>query len=928
MPSRHSHTTTPWQFCVSCVSTLVFCALWLVLAGLLALQCYFAVARDLTVPPFILRRLEAQLAAEDLSVRFGRAHLDPSGRIVLEDGELRSKVFEEPLLSSRYIFIHKSLWSILADQPMPDDVRVEGAVLRLPAMLSPSGQAEPLLRDLAGEFHFVGRECTIRELEAQIGNLGVSITGTVIAPRGARGTPLTLAEILGRFLVYGRRAALELPKLQAAEHPSLTLTLNPRSTGGTNVWLQFTAEGLHQPENLPFYLGPLSITGDWVWDGTNPHPLNLKLAVRSFAGPHDISASNVRADLVLEPGAEPASFSSIQANLAADAVEAFGEQFASLLTSGTYSLRNRRADFAARWRSHGELLAGNGTADLIHDSARIALTGRISPALVTGLLTRNGPKLEPYFRLGDPLDFEAALTVADGWKFAGLDSRVQGGRLDSRGVTITSLRGRIEVDADLNFLAHDALVIAGENEARGSYWMNFRSQNYRMLLTGRLRPPDIGGWFRSKWWLNFWDSFSFPVAPPQADVDVAGRWSESRLTTYFGSSDAAGARVLGGDFEHVHAVVFDRPQYAHVMNLAVDRAGGAQRASGWFDRWAEGPGRSARWNYDLTGNLDPAVYLTMAALKSGGSIESVEFTQPPQLHAWGSSEFGSVQSDHDMHFTARADSPLTLADFPLERLSAAGSMLHSSLRIDPVDFGFAGGAGEGRMSLEGDADQRKLGLDLGIKGADLARTLTILEKFAVTQSGKQAENKFIKRADGGKLDLSGSVQGNPAVPAEMRGGGSFQISGAMLGEVRLFGALSQALSAVALNFSSLKLDAARSSFQLGDGRLHFPDLKITGPSALIEARGDYLLAGKSLDFVAKLRPYQESHNPIANVVGIVIDPIASIFELKLTGPLSKPSWSVSLGSSANKAPVPTLAPVPVPVPVPEIPVVPGSAPAK
>jgi hypothetical protein len=928
MPSRHPHPTTPWQFCVSCVSALIFCALWLVLAGLLALQCYFAVGRDLSVPPFILRRLEAQLAAEDLQVRFGRAHFDASGRVVLENGELRSKAFEEPLLSSRYIFIHKSLWSILADQHMPDDVRVEGAVLQLPAMLSPSGQAEPLLHDLAGEFHFVGRECTIRELEAQIGNLGVSITGTVISPRGARGTPLTLAEILERFLQYGRRAALELPKLQAAEHPSLTLTLNPRSTGGTNVLLQFTTEGLHQPENLPFDLGPVSITGDWIWDGANPHALNLKLAVRSLAGPHDVSATNVRADLNLEPGVESASFSVIQAKLAADDVQAFGEQFASPFASGTYSLRDRQTDFAAHWLSHGELLAVNGTANLIHDSARIALAGRISPALVTGLLTRHGPKLEPYFRLGDPVDLEAALTVADGWKFAGLDSRVRGGRLDSRGVMITSLRGRIEVDADLNFLAHDALVVAGENEARGSYWMNFRSHDYRMLLAGSLRPPDIGGWFRGKWWLNFWDSFSFPVAPPRADVDVAGRWTEARLTTYFGSSDAVGARVLGGDFEHVHAVVFDRPQYAHVMNLAVDRADGAQHASGWFDRWAEGPGRSARWNYDLTGNLDPSVYLTMASLKTSFPLESVTFAQPPQLHAWGSSEFGGGKPDHDMHFTARTDSPLTLADFPLERVSVAGSLLHDSLRLDPIEFSFAGGAGDGRLTLEDEADRKKLGVDLRLKGANLARTLTILEKFAVAKPGKQPDSKFIKRADAGKLDLSGSVQGNPAVPAEMRGEGSFQISGAVLGEVRLFGALSQALSAVALNFSSLKLDAARSNFQLGNGRLHFPDMKITGPSALIEARGDYLLAGKSLDFTAKLKPYQESHNPIANVVGIVIDPIASIFELKLTGPLSKPSWSVSLGSSPNKATVPTLAPVPAPVPVPEIPVVPGAAPAK
>ena len=53
-----------------------------------------------------------------------------------------------------------------------------------------------------------------------------------------------------------------------------------------------------------------------------------------------------------------------------------------------------------------------------------------------------------------------------------------------------------------DFLAYDARVLMGENEAQGSYWMNFLTTDYRMLLTGRLRPADISGWFHGDWWLN------------------------------------------------------------------------------------------------------------------------------------------------------------------------------------------------------------------------------------------------------------------------------------------------------------------------------------------------------------------------------------------------------------------------------------------
>ncbi|HET7537875.1 MAG TPA: AsmA-like C-terminal region-containing protein, partial [Candidatus Didemnitutus sp.] len=122
----------------------------------------------------------------------------------------------------------------------------------------------------------------------------------------------------------------------------------------------------------------------------------------------------------------------------------------------------------------------------------------------------------------------------------------------------------------------------------------------------------------------------------------------------------------------------------------------------------------------------------------------------------------------------------------------------------------------------------------------------------------------------------------------------------------------------------LKLDAARSSFQLRDGRMHFPDLKITGPSAVIDAQGDYLLDSKSLDFSARLKPYEEMHNPLTAPLGVILNSITRIFELKLTGPLAKPDWSVTLGGGgapkpAATTPTPPPNPTQNPSPAPEPP---------
>jgi hypothetical protein len=922
------------RYCASCVLTLVLWAVWLLLGAVIAIQCYIGIVKDLPVPAFILRHIEAGLAAENVTVRFGAAHFDPTGRLLLENVQVHVRGFEEPLFSSRLVYAHKSIWSVLAGRPVPDEVRFEGATLQLPAIFSPSGTTEPLLREMAGRVRFDSGECHIDQLAFHVGSMSVSVSGIVTQPRSVHGKPLETQAIVGRFLQYGRQIALFLPQLQAADRPALNIEASARPQGGTNLAFMFTADAVRAPAGLAVEIGPLFVSGHWAWDGVRPHAMRLHVAAQSVNGPNALTAANVRGTLMLEPPElEFATVAWVEARLAAGNVHALGEDWVLPVVTGSYSLRDGAAQFRAAMRSHDELLVSTGEASTHDRTARIDLDGLVPPALVTGLLTRYGPKLEPYFRFGDPVDLQARVTVAAGWKFAGLATRVHGGRLDSHGVQITSARGRIDVDSGLNFLAYDAELVAGENVARGSYWMNFHTFDYRMLLAGRLRPADITGWFRGDWWPNFWKNFSFPAVPPQADVDVQGCWKDPSRTSYFGSTDATKPVVLGAEFDHARTRVFVRPQFAHVLDLAVERAGGTQRASGWFQRTGGAPGQpdnSSSYDYDLAGNLDLAAYEAMGGATAAKLLASWHFDQPPQLHAVGHTDLSDGKAVSTAHFTGDAKGGLQYSGFPLEGLSVDGGVQGDDYRLDRVDFQFAGGRGSAKATLGGPADARHLALETSLKDADLVRTIRAFEDFEANRTGTKstsmAGSKFIKRASGGKLELAFNAQGNPADVASLRGSGTAQLTGGELGEIHLFGLLSQVMSAVALNFTSLKLDAARTSFQLADGRVHFPDVRITGPSAMIEAKGDYLFASKSLDFTAKLKPYEESHNPLTAVVGIVINPLTSIFELKLTGPLAKPSWSIVLGQGPKpEAPAGGTGGIPAPVIVPAAPAAAGPA---
>jgi hypothetical protein len=104
------------------------------------------------------------------------------------------------------------------------------------------------------------------------------------------------------------------------------------------------------------------------------------------------------------------------------------------------------------------------------------------------------------------------------------------------------------------------------------------------------------------------------------------------------------------------------------------------------------------------------------------------------------------------------------------------------------------------------------------------------------------------------LNVGLSATGEPGELASFTGNGNAALTGTQLGEIHLFGLLSQVLSGLSLKFSSLKLDAAHTSFRLEHGRLLFPDLKITGPSAVIDARGKLRRRHRGAGFLRPVPP--------------------------------------------------------------------------
>jgi len=438
--------------------------------------------------------------------------------------------------------------------------------------------------------------------------------------------------------------------------------------------------------------------------------------------------------------------------------------------------------------------------------------------------------------------------------------------------------------------------------------MDFKTTDYRMLLTGRLRPLEIEGWFKTDWWHNFWSrNFAFSGGPAEADVEVSGRWKDHLRTLYFGRADARQARVLGGEFEAVHTRIFVRPQLVDALEVIGTRDGGRQRLAGNFRRYADPfEHRAERVDFAFDANLNRDTYRAMSGGKVDALLDSLKFTTPPQLHVAGALLGSWPGPVPDYAFHGAASGGVEYYGFPLDAVEVAGAVKGNDVRLDRITFAAAGGTGGGKATLSGPTTARRLGFDLSVNGAGLAASIRSVEQYTARRTGQKAasmtESKFMQRAASGKLDVALSADGVPGDLASFRGSGNASLKGAELGEIHLFGLLSQVLSGLSLNFSSLKLDTATTSFKIDQGKLHFPDLKVTGSGAVIDARGDYTFATNGLDFTARLKPFLESSNPLKVAVGIVVSPFVSILELKLTGPVSKPNWSLVVGPSSEPPP--------------------------
>jgi hypothetical protein len=552
------------------------------------------------------------------------------------------------------------------------------------------------------------------------------------------------------------------------------------------------------------------------------------------------------------------------------------------------TLTRLSGDVAAR--IFGRPVAVTATVDLAAKSAAIAFEGVLAPDLIEPLSEHTHLSIRRFADLAEPLAVSGTLRLDPGWRLADARARVDTRHFTAYGVPFDEARGLVTFDGT-HLVAREAVAVSGDNRCFGSYEQNFKTQEFRYLLSGRLRPLEISPWFAGEWWTNIFKPFGFPDQPPDAVIDVRGRYARNAPFYVFGYAEVRGAVIKGVPFDTTKVLLYVDSWQCHGIDIRVARGKGT--AQGSF-KLSNDPDRGGLWSaldIDAQAMLDPVPLGRLLPPDGAAALSAFSFDKPPAIALSGHFDGPAAPDPRHkaLHMEVRSGSGLRIHGVAFERASFDVDIRDDTVDVGEVDAGFAGGTVTGSAQVTGDGAQKRLRFKAGLAGASLGQAAEAAEGYVV--SGKPgsstALDTFAKAKSGVRLDLNAAAEGQPGDLASFAGDGDLQVQGSSLGELELLGGLSKVLK-----FPELRFTQAKAQFKIQNASLDFPDLSVVGANSMIRAKGTYAIDRRLLDFSANIYPFMESKS-LLQLFNALSAPISAVLRVRLTGSIDKPAWRLA-----------------------------------
>lgn len=874
------------------------------LGSLLVLQGLLLYRGSLGLPDVFLARLHEELEERGWQAEYASLRYYPPGTLIVNDLALAPEGEPQALMNVELGRIGFSLTKLLRGELAVKEATVYGGTLFCPARLSPTGVREGVLERTHLTAAPAGDGWEIRNLNGKLHNVSFSASGIVPRLAPAKKDPERLEALLALWLprIVRERAAFE-----RAENPHLRARVAPAPAGGLSVEAEAWADGFAAPLpdgwaslQLPlnntgkrFVLpsGPLRVlqpyaTTRWTYDGETWVAEGLSLSLERLEWETLLAARRLSADFHW-PAGKPTDLSATGLDLAA-----------AELTTPAGALGDLRA--ALRSREEDRLTAGfsalfqdlpiEGTAELNwrlgNGSAQILSRINPTPFLQSEIARELGLKRDIRF---EEAPFARATARMEDWQFVKASARALARQADIDGVFLHRAAATAELLPDRlivprMFLAYD------DFEAEGRYEIELATKAYRLFFNGSARPLHIHAWFRD-WWVSLWEDFEFPNDPLHGDIDIHGILGEPGDVRVAGSVGAKDFSLRGVVFKALDAKLIVAGPRTDLFDIDLVREEGT--ASGAFqylhDRDSGGFGRL--W-FEAESRVDPTEVAAVFGEAGRNFMSSYRFMEPPSLSLKGAF-YGPPRADQTRILVqGETDAPLQYHGLPLSRLKLTAEVEGETWRLFDLSAGLAGGEVTGRVDKWEEDGTERLGFTLFMRGLDLEPALAAVAAWQAEAGLEKTEVRDLK----GVADLFVDASGTHGDFQSFVGEGSVRIREADFAQVHLLGLLSRILSATPLGFTSLEFSEADAQFNLELNKLRLTEVHLTGPTSTIRAAGDYLIDQQALDASLRIYLLKETKIPFLSLIlSPLLEPLAHMMEIRLTGPVTDPQWRFLLG---------------------------------
>ncbi len=903
--------------CGHCLS-VAFLLLNLVLLALAVGLATILLRDDIPLPGFLHARIDDALARRGLRATFESAQFDPTGRILLRGLELAPTRFNDAVLRAEFAYVELDRLKLLAGRPDVDRLEAGGVSLICPPSISPSGVAETLLRISTIGARRDDDRWIVDGAIARIGPLLVALSGAapVFTP-APDAPPPDLDALLRDFARHAPTLVRANPHLERLRDPRLELRFEVRPDRTVALDARLIVPAWHDPAIAT--LEEVVVDARTTLTGASPGPVELTARVGSIERPGLLRARDVELAATW-PGPPdlrhpwPARLDLAARDLAHPRLALTGA-IATIHPAG-----HPEVVAAVRLAIDGEPAALDLRADLETRAGELALAGRFGRTWLATAGTVLGRDLSRYATITEPPDFEVRAAFAPGarWERAELRGLARG--LVARGVPLD--RARIRGMVTPERVAIGLLELErGDERASGTYEDTFPGRDHRFLFRGAMRPRSISPWF-GPWWERFWSDYELAGRPPDFEVDVRSNWLRGHETVVRGRASGEALVVRGHAFNAFSGRFFIRPDHYDIHDAGLVRRVGA--ISGGillrYDRGGRIPARQ-EWNFTSTADL-----VELAPIFGPGGVALFEpygYETPPLV------EGSAAISHHDGAYATTIDLRIRTPDafryhgFPLDALETSVRIRDDRVELPDLRATYAGGALAGSAV----AEAGRLTFEGGLEDADFDLAVERFNAFLAAIAADEPEGPSPPpRKLGGRFSLRASGAGPLTAYDAYEGRGEARITGADFARINLLGPVSGVLGSIGIPLGRLELNDAVLPFEIRRERLVFTKARLTGRTGALEGDGSYALRDGSLNFRSRLYPLRESGGALTQFFGALLTPLSNLLELRLTGTLAEPNWSLTRDPLAilreinaqreAEAPAPGPDPEPVPSPAP------------